>query len=198
MTLLDQWNQYDGIIKNREAEYLKEVTEKMFSGIIPKFVYQVWGIQGNVAEIEIKGLSYSNGKYFSYNKRPTRLMVNEIRMFAESNQEFTTDKVYLDYKRNYGTYSSSGAIKFKDLPDFIMTKEEAEAIAKPLSEKYAADEELIKAGTHTRCQRCQKTVPNSEVVNYTILSIATYGRGGKAMKFCSGTCAGHEQMAHEG
>lgn len=198
MTLIEQWNQYDAIIKSREADYLKEITDKLFSGTLPKFLYQVWGIQGNIAELEITGLKYSNGKYFSFNKRPTKIMVNEIRLFAESNHDFSTDNVYLYYKRNNGTYSSSGAIKFKEIPDYLESKQVAEEQAKPLAEKYAADEQLISAGTHMRCQRCQKIVSKNEVVNYKIISIATYGHAGRQGKFCSNTCASHEQMAHEG
>jgi len=198
MTLIEQWNQYDAIIKNREAEYLKEIVAKFFSGEVPKFLYEVWGFQGKIIELEITGFRYSNGKYFSYNKRPTKQMVNEIRLFAESNHEFSTDNVYLGYKKNHTTFTTSGALKFKEIPNYLISKESAEEKAKPLAEKYAFDEKLVSSGTHIRCQRCSKVVANADVVNYNIVSFATYGRGGRNMKFCSGTCAGNEQMAHEG
>lgn len=198
MTLIEQWNFYHDIIKNREEQYLKEIVDKLLQGVIPQKVYEVWGIQGKIIEKEITGIIYINGKYFSYNKRPTRLMVNEIKSFAESDQQLTSDNVYLRFVQKYVSHTSSGSFKINTLAAYILTKEKAEEVAKPLVEKYAAEEEMIRTGTHIRCQRCQKIVANADVVNYKIISFATYGSAGKQMKFCSGICAGHEQMAHEG
>lgn len=192
-TLLEKWNYYDAIIKGRENIYIENTIKD-----VPEYVYQIWGINGNIRELKITGVTYSNRQYFSFNKRPTKKDVEKIRLFAETPYLFSSENVIYNYTENYKIGGSCrGGFSLKDI-DKYMTKEQAEETVKPIAEQFKADELLISNGTHTRCERCRKVVENSAVVHYKIISIATYGNAGRNGKFCSGTCAGHEQMAHEG
>ena len=190
-TLLEKWNYFDQVIKSREREYIDSLGIKL-----PEAVYKVWG-HGNVTEMKITGIRYNNRKYFSYSKRPTRSAVVEIEKFATKPYDFSFENVFIPYEEQSGSARCTGAFPIKDL-DKYLTKQEAEDKAAALRGKYEADQKLVMAGTHTRCERCQKATPNHEIVEATIVNIKMYGYGGKKMKFCSGLCAGHEQMAHEG
>lgn len=191
-TLLEKWNYFASIIREREEKYVQSVVKE-----IPEYVYIIWG-HGNVRELKVTGVRYSNKKCFGFNKRPTRVGVEEIKSFALTFYEFNPENIYYDYTEKYKTGGGCrGSFPIKDIKNY-MTKEQAEQKAKQMMEEFEADELLIKNGTHTRCERCRKTVENSSVVHYKIISIATYGNAGRNGKFCSGTCAGHEQMAHEG
>lgn len=194
--LIDLWNHYNSMIKDREEKYVKEILAADPRSM-PEKVYEVWGLQGNIREYAITGVSYNNRNYFGFNKRPTKKDVEKIKAFALI-QELSPANIYFGYSINGNGYKTTGSFSLLSLPQKIYSREEAEAQAKPLQEKYATEEQLIASGTHTRCQRCGNVVANSAVVHYNIISFATYGRGGRDMKFCSGTCAGHEQMAHEG
>jgi hypothetical protein len=187
-TLLDKWNYYNDIIKFREKEYVEKTIKH-----IPEYVYEIWGINGNIKELQITEVIYNNRKYFPFNTKPTKKDVEKIRLFAETPYEFSTENIIFNYRNG----SSLGGFSFKNIGKY-MTKEQAEEAVRPIVEKYKADELLINNGTHTRCERCRNVVENSSVVHYKIVSIATYGHSGRNGKFCSGACAGHEQMAHEG
>jgi len=192
-TLLEKWNFYNDIIKSREDLYIKNTVKD-----IPEFVYEVWGINGNIRELKITGVSYSNRQYFGFNKRPTKKDVEKIRLFADAPYTFNSDNIIFHYQEKYKTGGGcTGGFSLKDISKYL-TKEEAEIKAAPIYEKFNSDELLISNGTHIRCERCRKVVDNKDVVHYKIISIATYGHAGRNGKFCSGTCAGHEQMAHEG
>ena len=192
-TLIEKWNFYNDIIKNRENLYIQNTIKD-----IPEFVYQVWGINGNIRELKITGVSYSNRQYFGFNKRPTKKDVEKIRLFADTPYAFNSDNIIFHYQEKYKTGGGCiGGLYLKDMPNY-MTKEEAENTAAPIAEKFNSDELLVSNGTHARCERCRKVVENKDIVHYKIISIATYGHAGRNGKFCSGTCASHEQMAHEG
>lgn len=189
-TNLEKWNYWKGLIDAREKAFVEsEVTE------IPSVLYSVHP-NGGIGEKVITFVTYRNGKNFRIDKRVTKVDVEEIKSFAENNEPLSMENIRFNYEEKHSSFKSSGAVKINELDKFL-TKEEAEIKSNEVKEKNAKEEILLKNG-HTRCQRCSKVVPDNEAVTEKMISYANFGAAGKVMKFCSGTCAAHEQWSLEG
>ncbi len=189
-TNIEKWNYWKGIIDAREKLFVEaEVAE------IPIALYSVYP-NGTIGEKIVTQVTYNNQQYFGFNKRPTKNDVDKVKQFAENNRLLLKENIRYHYeeKHNYG--KSSGAVKINDLHTFL-AKEDAERKSADIKDKKAHEEILLQNG-HSRCERCGKVVPTNEILTDKIISIATYGRSGRIMKFCSSTCAANEQCAHEG
>ena len=204
-TNLEKWTYYKSIIDARETTFINSEIKE-----IPKAFYDV-SSNGTIIVKTITGMSYHNRKYFSFNKRPTKIDVDKIKQYAEETPVLTSDNIFFHYEKICFSYKTTGAIS---LPDSLLQFSsiiDAEAKSAEIKKIIEIEEALLQNG-HTRCARCRKVVPNSEVVTSNII-----GRGRKQvwnswknryedkacvtqtpMKFCSGTCAAHEQMANEG
>lgn len=194
-TLLEKYRHYEAIIKSREDDYVYDTVKD-----VPNVVYQIVGRFG-ISEFKVEDIKYSSKKYFWFDKRPTRKLVEEIKAFAETDYQFQIENILVHYTQS-GKFSSKGAFKYVDLHKYL-TKEKAEEISMAEKAIFDAEEELVKSGTHFRCERCRKATDKQKMVRDTII-----GRGrdysGRAcitrepMNFCSGQCAAHEQMSREG
>ncbi len=198
VTLLEQWNHYKSIIDTREQKFVDEVLA--LSKLIPEKLYYI-SPNGSIQVKDVSKIYYSSGKYFSFNKRPTKVDVQLIKDFSEINYEFSIDNIQTVYTEIHSYGKSSGAIKFSELKKFL-SLDEAKIKSEEVLSKIAEDN-LKLQNDHSRCGYCRKVFPNNEMVKDTII-----GRGrdsfGKAcctkepMIFCSGNCAGNEQMSREG
>lgn len=197
-SLLEKYRHYEAIIKAREDDY---VYDFLNGKDVPLSVFQVYP-NGRVKELKIEDIIYQSGKQFWFNKKPTRKVVEEIKLFAEEKYEFSSERISVRYSETFGEGRSSGGFKYSEI-DKYLTREQAEEKSKALIAAREAEEELIKAGTHFRCERCRKVSPNESKVKHNIIG-RSRDRFGKScltnepMIFCSGTCAGHEQMSREG
>jgi hypothetical protein len=195
ITLLEKYRHYEAIIKKREDDYVYATIKD-----VPNAVYQIAG-RFVISELKVDDVKYCSHKYFWFDKRPTRKLVEEIKSFAESEYQFQLENILIQYTQS-GTFSSRGSFKYIDLHKYL-TKEMAEEISLAEKAVFDAEEELIKSGTHFRCERCRKATDKNQMIRDTII-----GRGrdhfGRAcltrepMSFCSGQCASHEQMSREG
>lgn len=200
---LDKWNFYKAIIDSRENNYIQSETKD-----IPKVVYEVAPI-GTIKKLVITGARYNNGKYFGLNSLKNRDIL-EIKAYAEANPIFERKNIIIGYEYDLGTSNGISGFSIDKLSNYL-TKEQAEAKSLEIIEKNKQEEILLQNG-HTRCRYCKNIVPDSEIVKRKII-----GRGRKnvwnqwknrfdykaivteeMMNFCSGNCAGNEQMSREG
>lgn len=157
--------------------------------------------QWNVDEVK-----YSD--HYLSAKKPKTGDVKELQSIVESDRQFDIAKVTVVLKCGI---MSTGE-KYLDLGSrFLLSRDSAEKELIRLTEEKENEEHLLANG-HTACGYCRKIVPDSQIVTHKI-----FGRGRKEvwnswknryeskayitetyMKFCSGTCAGNEQMSREG
>ena len=191
-TLLEKYRHYEAIIKEREDDYVYATIKD-----VPNSVFQIWG-HGNIKELKVTDVKYHNKKYFGFDKRPNKKLVEEIKAFAELEYTFLPNNIYV----HYSTSDCRGTFEYLKLSEYL-TSEQAQEKSKAMKDAFNADEKLVNDGTHKRCQRCRKTVLISEIIKDTIIgrSRDAFGRScltHEPMIFCSQTCASHEQMSREG
>ncbi len=133
-----------------------------------------------------------DANYNYYGKKPTKVHVELIKEWYENIDLMPENIRYL-----YDKYNGKSEKEINDSNRLTFNKDEAERISKSIKDKKEYEQHLLNNG-HARCERCMKIVPEKEIISYKITSIATYGHVGRMGKFCSGTCASHEQFAHEG
>lgn len=176
----------------------------------PEKLFQVNRL-GVIREIQITGnhLGYIvedrniYPPYCDKEKRPSKNLIISYMEYIES-IKIAQQIAYIDYRD-----SGSGAFKYSDLvnePHFAFVESDLKEESERLNSIYAPKE------NHTACGYCGKQTPDDKLVHDTII-----GRGRKQvwnswksryenkacvthepMKFCSGTCAGNEQMSREG
>ncbi len=91
----------------------------------------------------------------------------------------------------YGGVKYVGAYKLADIDikkHRSFNREDLIEIHKELEEKYAPKD------GYKPCQYCGKQVPENTLIKGTVI----YRGGSKVGYYCSGECAGNDQMAHEG
>jgi len=166
---------------------------------------------GNIKEIELIGFSighFENGRnvykpYFDKSKKPTKKLIAEIEQYIEKIKS-SERIIYANYK-DFGT----GAYKFHDVvPEKGVSFYEQDLV----SEADRRNKLYAPKDGHTACAYCRKQTPNENLVQKVII-----GRGRKRvfnnwkgryedkacvtedkLLFCSGNCAGNEQMSREG
>ena len=207
ITLIEQLNQLicleESIKHSHQEDFFKENDK-------PKRLFKIDNI-GNIKEIELTKFSIGyieNGRniyapYFDKEKRPSKQLIEVFNEYIEK-IKITTPTIYVNYK-DFG----SGAYKFNEItPEkgLAFNPEDLKMESERRNEIYAPKE------NHTACAYCGKQTPNDKLVNKNII-----GRGRKQtwnswkgryedkacvtetmLSFCSGTCAGNEQMSREG
>lgn len=162
---------------------------------------KVYGITGlyKIEEFEVQELR------FSYKPFPVKIKSR----YYKKDLELATE--YLEYVQNIDEDSIWIVIRNLDESNlsrrfsitkllkeilrnerYSFNKDDLESLSKELTEKYAP----IPGYGH--CRYCSRVVPNEELIERTIYSIATYGPGGRNFKYCSSKCATYDQYAHEG
>jgi hypothetical protein len=206
-TLIEQFQQ----IKCREIEikerHLKNVLESIKK---PSKLFKIDHF-GNIKEIELQGFSIGyleNEKliyapYIQEGKRPSKIFIEVYSDFLER-LEKAEKLLYVNYKDiGSGSYKYNEIITSKTL---AFNEDDLKEESERRNELYAPKE------NHTACAYCKKQTPNENLVEKTII-----GRGRKQvwnnwknryedkaciteekLKFCSGNCAGNEQMSREG
>lgn len=207
ITLQQKW---DDLIAQSKIIKTCDINQFFESHPKPEALFKVDNV-GNIKQIEITDFSvfYRNGKqniyppYLDKGKRPTNLLVIQLAEYLEIIQK-CEKSIYVGYKE-FG----SGAYNYFDIlveKGIAFQASELEQESKRRNELYAPREGF------TACQYCRKQVPTESMVEHSII-----GRGRKQvwnswrnqyeskscvtterMKFCSGKCAGNEQMSREG
>lgn len=191
-TLIQKWESTINLIKVKHANYLDDY----FKDIVrPTIVYQINGWH-SISEQTITDwhLNDINNWQPQYYKKPTRKDLQRLILWDES-FILSEDKIFLYYKYDDGYGGRiSGAhnlAKIKSDNRISFDKEKLLPILKELQEKYAP-----KAG-HIPCTYCQKQIPESTAIDFTIIA-RQYPGMRKTSKYCSETCGANDQMAHEG
>jgi len=207
LTLTEQLHQLISEESRIKAIHLEEFWSKNHE---PQKLFKVNRI-GEIKEIEITGSHVGYvftdrniwAPHYDKDKRPSKNLVAAYWEYVE-NIKTAEQVIYIDY-RDMG----SGCFKYIDLinePHFAFNESDLKEESERLKGIYAPKE------NHTACGYCGKQTPDDKVVTSTII-----GRGRKEvwnswkgryenkscttheqMKFCSGTCAGNEQMSREG
>lgn len=192
MKIIDQWNELQALIEQKEQEFINQLEG------LPTEFYEVYpNGQLNIKPV-IKVVHINYDQLVNYSgKKPGR---DDLRNLQSKYYNLLLDKKHLRFR--YDQYNGYGLEQVDNTRLFI-DKSMAEAKAKEITDRIAEEERLLAGGDHDRCQRCGRVAPKAQIVNHTII-----GRGrnsfGKAivtqtpMKFCSGECAGCEQMSREG
>lgn len=189
-TNLEKYNHYLNLIKERQQKFVSE----NISGI-PEFLYSC-NPNGTISIKTVTEPYYYNPKAFPKSK-PTKVDVSIIKDYFEANEPLLISRIQLPYWETWCNSKSSSAVYLTEYETKFLSKEQAELKSIEIKEKIATENILLENG-HSRCQRCRKVYPNAEKVREKMISIYTFGREGKWMEFCSGTCASHEQMSLEG
>lgn len=201
MKLIDQWSELRTLIEKKEQEFIDQQ-----EGAPTDFYEVTPNGQLNTKPV-IKVIHVNPDQYVNFSgKRPNR---DDLRNLQSKYYNLVLDAKYLRFR--YDAYNSYCLDQVDNIRLFT-DKSLAEAKTKEITDRIAEEERLLAGGDHDRCQRCRKVVPKAQIVNHTII-----GRGRKAvfnswkgryedkavvtqepMKFCSGDCAGCEQMSREG
>lgn len=207
ITLTEQLQQIIAEENRIKEEHLIEFWK---SNEMPKKLFATNRI-GTIREIEVLGSDIDYQKdcirlfspYYDESKRPTKILVSEYLEYVEKIK--TAEQIiYVRYKD-----SGTGCYKYSDLlkePRLAFNESDLKEESERLKELFAPKE------NHTACGYCGKQTPNDKLISSTII-----GRGRKEvynswkgrweskacvthepMKFCSGDCAGSEQMSREG
>jgi hypothetical protein len=207
ITLTEQLEQ----IKCREVEIKERHLNTIFESIEKPTQLFKLGNYGVIKEIELQGFSIGyleNGRliyapYIESRKKPYKIFIVTYSEFLERIEK--AEKILFVNYKDFGSraYKYNEIIPSKGLAfNKIDLKDESER----QNELYAPKE------NHTSCSYCRKQTPNDNLIESTII-----GRGRKKtwnswknrfedkaciteekLKFCSGTCAGNEQMSREG
>lgn len=179
---------------------LTEKGERYIDSIFPDgrpAVYFKVGRGYEVEEVKISKWIYSFQIYQM--DKPTTKDVEAINAYASSNIVFEDKNVsaFCEHveKRGDRVCRSSWSQRLTD----IRKNEQYSFDPNALTEVAAAQKEkyTLKDGD-IACAYCRRAFPKEKAFRGHIYSIANYGRGGKDFDYCSPTCHGHDQMAHEG
>lgn len=192
MKLIDQWNELQALIEQKEQEFINQQEG------LPAEFYEVTPNGQLITKPVVKVVHSNYDQYVNFpGKGPRR---EDLQKLQSKYYNLMLDKKHLRFL--YDKYNGYGLEKVDNIRLFI-DKHLAEAKAKEITDRIAEEEKLLSGGDHERCQRCRKVVPKSQIVNHTIIG-RSRNAFGKAvvtqtpMKFCSGECAGCEQMSREG
>lgn len=204
-------------IETQIEEYKKKEITKMLPET-PKEIFVIEGYEiakRPVVEAVISREGSGTFNQPAIKKRATRKALQEIKDWFEDFKDSPKRIVlHLKWKEYYGgstsTVSSGVDIAKMEKNGYSYTEE---ALKPALKEKTDTYNKYYKPRDgHTPCQRCGRQTPSNELIESTII-----GRGSKQvfnswkrryehkacvtkerLKFCSPTCAAHEQMSREG
>lgn len=201
MTLQKKWDEIKGLIEERTEAFISSRHN------LPTVIYEVTPNGKLIKKPVVKVIHYNDEQrlYFC-GKKPSR---EDIRRIESIYYNLKFDEKFLRFcYDNCNSYSMEQINEYR----LFLNKEPAEAKAKEITDRITEENQLLAGGNHDRCQRCRNVVPKSQIVNHTII-----GRSRKSvynnwknryedkavvthepMKFCSGECAGNEQMSREG
>jgi|GEM_PF-7001434 hypothetical protein len=208
MKLIDQWNELQLILEQKEEDYL---TEFFKENVKPTELFRLYGWVIGIIQIEVVKFRTRE----KMKKRPwidkiaKKTDVAELKRFIDA---YIPNEVLVEYKfTTDGKYTSTSAVSYDEIgvgdkPNISFNKELLEPILAEMMAKYAPRE------NHFACSYCMKQTPNEQKVTSNII-----GRGRKkvwnswknryedkacvtttSLEFCSGVCAGNEQMSREG
>ena len=208
ITLLEKWNALEGQLKLIKSNILDNYLK---SNNIPKYeqIYEVDRL-GNITSknvIKYSVLFELDGRFKytpSYEKRPTKKDLESLQNYIDNIYNYDI-VLYIDYRYD----NCSGSYKYND----IINSEHMSFCESDLFEKAEKNKELYapKEG-YSPCAYCGKQVKTESMISAKI-----FGRDRKQvwdswkkryvskayvtehyLKFCSGKCAGNEQMSREG
>lgn len=213
MTLKEQWD----CLRSQEAMIKQShINEFVSEKGMPKLVYHVTRI-GDIETAEVKDFSVIYMKddvlrllppFLDEGKRPSKKMVDEMKEYVDKIL-LAERKIYVNYSISTGNYKSASSMNYADVvaeKGWSFNPIDLEVKACINKDLYAPREGF------KPCRYCGKQTPVGEMVESTII-----GRGRKnvwngrkgcyeskaciteeKLKFCSGKCAGNEQMSREG
>lgn len=196
----DKWNELQVLLDQKKDNYFNDFFTKNPE---PKFIYKA-------TVSEIKAIPITRFKLRCDNEprvwdKVTREDLKKLREFIDDFENLNKE-IGCCYTEDHGTYKCSGAEGYyKVIEDKRMSFNESDLmeIQKQLHEKYAPRD------GYKPCAYCGKQVPEDDLVSHQIIfqnsrpdpcSRSGYRKfvDKKTNLYCSGECAGYDQMAHEG
>jgi len=213
-TNLEKWNHYKGLLESLENEFINSNINKMDYD-------KAYRIENGVCEYQITNIHYNYElkdrclTWYS-GKKPTRNELKSLIGLVERIQNgalvFDSNKISFGCKRYTNPGSVSTGFRLEELiksnSSWFICPIKADARLSEFDEKKKHNEWLLNNG-HIRCAYCGKIVHEKKSVSHEIIfqnsKSDPYSRTGwrkfvdrKTNKYCSGKCAGNDQMAHEG
>ncbi len=200
MTNLEKYKKYEELIDRVVTEYALS----LFPDGLPEKLYRT-GVNFTkneygsfVEECFVENVNYyfkGNLQIPSYNKRPSKIDVESIRLISESLSihDLNESGLYFLVKTN----TCGFAVYFKEFNDkkASIHKSEMEVIVQEKIEHYKAN--YLVREKQFACSYCRKATDNDKKIKSEIFA-RQYRNGRQSFDYCSGKCASHDQMAHEG
>ena len=197
ITLKQRWDVAKAKIEKAEKDFIDSYQGDKYTEFFE--VRQ----NGDVVVSKVINILYSENRltfWLGLKERPSTQQVEQIELVADNPINFKEENIRFQYKTQYPDHYVSGSyslIQIDTYPMLFTDKKLAEELSIEIKNKLAQEQEKIDAGTHERCQRCGRLTETNQIVQHLIFGGDQ--RGMKTMmRFCSGTCAGHEQMSREG
>lgn len=135
-TNLEKWNYYFSIVEDKTNKFYQSLIKE---NPLPEKFYMVYP-SGTISVKVIDGYEYGHFKHnwhaLIYVKKPSKINVERIKEYSETDIPFTKDNLYIKYKDNL----SRSTVSYNDLINKINLFYELEEAQKE-SEKY---QEIIK------------------------------------------------------
>lgn len=198
----DKWDALYSIIEEKIRALIANYT-----GPFPEMLYNV-SPNGSIDKWKVLELRYTAEEFrflFYTGTKPTNIDLIALEEGTKKNPSYDSSRLFFLCSKltSYGKHTMGVTLKDLDGGNWFMNEVNASLVSKQRKDQAEDDAQKIASGTHIKCARCGKVVPKNESHPARIT-----GRGrdsfGKAkllmydLVFCSGTCAAHEQWAHEG
>lgn len=174
---IDIYNDYVDLIREQSDLFIEEFDA-------PEHIYKIG------RDYEIEEVDFELVCNWWYNDRETtrKITTKDIERIknkyetgvSESDITLKLDHSYSSYKG----YIEDDRVSFN--------REDLLELSEELKDKYIAKEGQIK------CAYCSIAIDEDKSVKHKVISYANYGSAGRYFRYCSGECAGYDQMAHEG
>lgn len=130
------------------------------------------------------------------NARASQQDIEKMQKFIDYLNSPSWEIRYL-YEEKASRYNRGGSLRDDEIDNrkYALSPEGFEQYNKEKKEEY--DRYYAPRPGYTPCARCHRQVPDNKVIWSTIYGGSCRGMMTK-MAFCSGECAGQEQMANEG
>ena len=185
----DKYDQYYEIFKAEEEKYLKG----LFPDGLPSKMYQLG--RTTIEEKIVTGTCISVKGIYGSGKNITNKEVEHIKAYVEKGISFSPSDVMINYEYYYATSSK------------VIGSESYEKVL--ANERFTFDRSLLEEALQRNiefytlkegdisCAYCGRATPATTAVKDYVIA-RQYPNGRKQFEYCSGECATHNQMSHEG
>jgi hypothetical protein len=184
----DKYDELALLLDDKKNLYIKQTLGKdkpsKFYCVYPNGIFE-----SNIEKYSVKG---KKEPYF-FSKKITNVILKQFEDYLEM---FDNDEkiIYIHYSSDNNTpfFTVKGMYKFNEIlekPSYSFNKEDLIELQKELSEKYSPKD------GYAPCSYCGKQTPIDKLIKKEIITRTFGGIVKKVRDYCSGVCAGYDQMA---